>query len=704
MPLLTHSSLPSWRIISKAFGLFSAKPLQANPWCSEGEHPFWFSCSAWSLAVVASLKIDMTKKGNVKIWIPDYFCNSSLVPLRKTGSNLVFYPVTENFEPNYEVCKELTKNNSIDVFILVHYFGLPADASRAREFCNNNDAWLLEDATHVLKKTRGIGDYGDFVLYSPHKHLPIPDGAVMVVRTKVLGKKQNVNIILKNINTIHLKMLRESSSFLLQPLLWLIKRSFQKLGIRSLCKNVSRFQSDESSILNTSPAMSGLAKKLLPNLIHTLDSVKSQRQENLKTWDYLITTFDNLEICRRDVKKATSPYLATYQCDNLNHAEKMFKSFKKRGLPVSTWPDLPPEVRLNHVSHSGALKLRQHRLFFPVHQSLSINSLVKNFSMLKVMSSGKIKVRLVFSSITESYWNSLMLKVGRSNLLQSWEYGEAKHEIEGWQVHRGVFFAQNDPIAIVQVLKKTYFGFIHVYRVNRGPLFIGQCTDKDISTTLQLLSKLGCWWLGRILFIAPELKSKGLVSAMLSQQKFRKSETSSWSSSWLNLSSEVDHLRKNLDGKWRNMLKVSEKHGMVFEAGSDDQIFQWMKNQYINLMSQKNFKGIDISILTALRENMTDKKQMLILRALHNNEPVAGICIVLHAAAATYLVGWNGDTGRSLKANQFLLWNSIILLKKNGCLWFDLGGIDEVNTPGISEFKLGLNGDRYWLTGEYRKL
>ena len=39
----------------------------------------------------------------------------------------------------------------------------------------------------------------------------------------------------------------------------------------------------------------------------------------------------------------------------------------------------------------------------------------------------------------------------------------------------------------------------------------------------------------------------------------------------------------------------------------------------------------------------------------------------------------------------------MMLLKKQGIRWFDLGGIDEDKTPGISEFKLGVNGERYLL-------
>ena len=42
----------------------------------------------------------------------------------------------------------------------------------------------------------------------------------------------------------------------------------------------------------------------------------------------------------------------------------------------------------------------------------------------------------------------------------------------------------------------------------------------------------------------------------------------------------------------------------------------------------------------------------------------------------------------------------MMLLKEQGIRWFDLGGIDEDTTPGISEFKLGVNGNRYNLIGE----
>jgi lipid II:glycine glycyltransferase (peptidoglycan interpeptide bridge formation enzyme) len=67
------------------------------------------------------------------------------------------------------------------------------------------------------------------------------------------------------------------------------------------------------------------------------------------------------------------------------------------------------------------------------------------------------------------------------------------------------------------------------------------------------------------------------------------------------------------------------------------------------------------------------------------------------------LAGWNGPEGRTLKANQYLLWQAIAHLKQRGLRWFDLGGFNEERNPGIAAFRLGLHGERYESVGEFWK-
>ena len=140
------------------------------------------SCSAWSLVRVVLWRQQYSPSKNIIIWVTDYFCNSSLRPLRALNADLIFYPINHNLEPDHKACRALANVHPPDLFVLVHYFGNPTFAAPTKDFCAKHHAWLLEDAAHVLRPIPGVGKYGDFIIYSPHKLLPIPDGAVLIIR------------------------------------------------------------------------------------------------------------------------------------------------------------------------------------------------------------------------------------------------------------------------------------------------------------------------------------------------------------------------------------------------------------------------------------------------------------------------------------------------------------------------------------------
>ena len=69
---------------------------------------------------------------------------------------------------------------------------------------------------------------------------------------------------------------------------------------------------------------------------------------------------------------------------------------------------------------------------------------------------------------------------------------------------------------------------------------------------------------------------------------------------------------------------------------------------------------------------------------------LGAIVICINEVTATYLLAVNNEK-RIKYVSNILLWESIKFARKHGCLFFDLGGIDQMNTPGIASFKLGLN-------------
>ena len=184
--MMTLAPLPSWPDLLRATVRLTPRAEQleqmAKPWNLPGETVGWLSRSAWSLALIAIWRQRQTKSSPLVAWIPDFFCNSSLAPLRAMGAALRFYPLDADMKPDFDMCRSLAASESPDLFVLVHYWGRPYADEVARDFCAAQGAWFIEDAAHVLCPTGDIGSWGDFVLYSPHKHLPIPDGAVLVAR------------------------------------------------------------------------------------------------------------------------------------------------------------------------------------------------------------------------------------------------------------------------------------------------------------------------------------------------------------------------------------------------------------------------------------------------------------------------------------------------------------------------------------------
>lgn len=310
---------------------------------------------------------------------------------------------------------------------------------------------------------------------------------------------------------------------------------------------------------------------------------------------------------------------------------------------------------------------------------------------------------LAWNSLDRAAWEALFEAAGRTALLQSWAWGEAKAAGEGWRPHRGVLTEAGTPVGLVQVLEKPIAGLARVARLNRGPVWLVPAAPIRVVEALALIGRRWRWWRGGALFLAPELAAD--QAGALAPLGLRKRSAPAWGSAWLDLSEPAEALRKRLDGKWRNMLVGAEKAGLAVEVSAAPALLDWLLARYETLMRDKAFTGTPPALIRQLAERAWRPDDLLVLRALTpDGEAVGGILLVRHGACATYLVGWTGEDGRRFKANNFLLWQAVTTLAERGCRWFDLGGIDEVLTPSIAAFKRGMKGEDYRLAGEYLML
>lgn len=706
---LTHAPLPSWRDLLSAFSGIASDDELAAPWVRPGESVFWFSRSAWSMAMLARWRQQILEKKYVSVWLPDYFCNAALAPLREMGAKLVFYPMTEQLEPDLAACHALACKQPIDLFVLVHYFGQPAPAELIALFCEKHRAWLIEDAAHVLQPIAGVGESGDCVLYSPHKHLPIPDGAVMVVRPNGPAKFAEAEISMKVLSEVRSKVPFMRGKSNRSSVLWLLKRIGQRLGLRAR-SGLMAFQSKvaPSPAALGHPSMSPLAKRLLKPLRSELQRVAAHRKQNAQIWsDVLGLASANDAVTHHQV--AETPYLAAFSASSAVRAEALFNLLQKTGIPVTTWPDLPPEVLTNEEAHSGAIKLRFSRFYLPVHQSLYEHQQLACGAALAARATSRWQTKALARKEWDEYWQTCP----QTNLLQSWQYGAAKQEAEGWMPHRLLIIDEtNQPIALVQVLTKGLPLLGHVARINRGPLLLHKTPEvgRSLLAIRALLdyAKKVHW---RMVQIAPELAESSQVVTGLCALGLRRVVGDAWGSGRLALNIDEQSLLMGLKGKWRNCMRKGEKLGVIAtQQECNDEQLALLIRSYMELQDQRNFDGISEKIISALSNKVGELWQFNLFIArvpsittAALNEPLGVLVTVRAGDTATYFIGSATDEGRRMQANSVLLWQAILQAKKTGCSWFDIGGLSEVTPKGIAEFKQGLNAEPYNLVGEWRQ-
>ena len=301
-------------------------------------------------------------------------------------------------------------------------------------------------------------------------------------------------------------------------------------------------------------------------------------------------------------------------------------------------------------------------------------------------------------------WNELLFKCEKVSILQTWEYGEAKQHAEGWTPIRSLITDENKPIGIAQMLVKKIPLLGKIVRINRAPLFFSKDHKVCSDTSVEIVQFLYYYWVIQKktpLFVAPNIMYGEICDEVLTQIGFDHNTENRWASITIDLFLEETTLRKNLHQKWRNLLNKSEKVGLKLEMDNSEDGWSFLMSKYNQLMTEKNFSGTSERLLRELRNVTKDASSVQVMFACKDGKRIGGVLIIGCVDTCHYLVGWNSPEGRLFQSNYFLLWQAVLIFKKMGFRWLDLGGINERMTPGITHFKRGIGGEEYTLIGEF---
>jgi len=314
--------------------------------------------------------------------------------------------------------------------------------------------------------------------------------------------------------------------------------------------------------------------------------------------------------------------------------------------------------------------------------------------------------------IDRETWNQFWPRVDFANMMQSWEYGDAKAAAEGWRPVRFLIADESGaPMALAQVLVRAWPLIGGIARLNRGPLLIDTGLD-DPRRSEATLTALGVllrearhrrWWLT---FVAPELEANDFVAERLATLGLRRRKQAPWASARLSLLPTEETLLANLNGKWRNMLRKAQKSGLIVqhhEARANE--LERLLICYQAMQRDKGFSGVSESLLRQLAKQAGPmwRFDLYVANSTESSSfDRAGLLVsVRHGDTVTYLIGYTNDLGRKLNANYLLLWHSILASKNLGCYWFDMGGMNENTPKGIMSYKQGLCAIPYKTNGEF---
>lgn len=290
-----------------------------------------------------------------EVLCPDFICHTVPESLERAGLRIRFHPLGDDLAPDWSALDRVPRAGAA-ALVMVHYFGVPQDAARYREYCDARGWRLIEDNAHghgAEVDGRLAGTLGDIGIASPYKSFPIRNGALL--------------------------FLPPGTPF--EP----PRLSCQPVGLP-----VRLGRAALRLALDTQPRLRAAVRPCPP-----YSSQAAFRDQRIQDWAMDAWSYD--ELLRADFPKLRTRRQALYRIwqewtsphgltpvfpvppngamplvypafsPSLAASERWFRWGHRHGIDVHSWPTLPATI----VREDGAAMRRWERLVcFPLHQGL----------------------------------------------------------------------------------------------------------------------------------------------------------------------------------------------------------------------------------------------------------------------------------------------------------------------------------------------
>ena len=317
-----------------------------------------------------------------------------------------------------------------------------------------------------------------------------------------------------------------------------------------------------------------------------------------------------------------------------------------------------------------------------------------------------LRLRIIDAGAPE--WSRLVGGFEGLSLMQCWEYGEAKRATGPWTVERGVFLDGGEPVGAVQALvRRPLLGRGGLVWINRGPLWRREAADDGVGVALLLtmLTELRRHFADAAhmyMRVALPVEDGPPPAETVATTGLSVSSTPGWASARLDLEASLESLRRGLRQNWRNGLAKAERSGIEVESGADGRLFTHFLERYREMTAERRFTTtVTADLLARLQALLPPGRKLETFIARVEERAVATLVATRYGWTSEYLAATTTPEGRSRNAGQLLLWRAVEAAKRQGCRYFDVGGMDPDLTPaGVFRFKRGLGARPYRLLPE----
>ncbi len=297
-------------------------------------------------------------------------------------------------------------------------------------------------------------------------------------------------------------------------------------------------------------------------------------------------------------------------------------------------------------------------------------------------------------------WNGILSQFDDASVYQTRPFGEASWQAR--QLSHFVLRKNSEVLAAAQVRLIT-LPIIRrgVAYVRWGPLVRrkGQNADPAIlKLALQALHAEYTLKRKLLLRVIPNIYSDDALAEpardILRGIGFRPvSESAPYHTHRVDLTQSIEGLRKNLSQSWNTRLKNAERAGYIVSQSDSDAAYDRFLGAYDQMMARKQFStSVDVREFAAVQRKLPTGRRMQVFLCEKDGNLLNAVVVAPSGDTGIFLLAATSDAGLQESGAFLLQWEAIQWLKKIGCAWYDLGGVNPEANQGVYLFKRRMGG------------